>query len=183
MLSGQNQRGFTIVELLIVIVVIAILVAVTIVAYSGVQSRARDNIRYQDAKAIINALELYKIDNGKYPNMPATAAGATGCSAGGYNFSWAQDGTWLKLLVDGKYLPRVLLPPINDCSHFYSYIYRAASNYGCTTRTSNYYILQIVGTDGTMTPSDSTSYFKPCPETTVAWGSSASTWAFAKDDD
>ena len=36
-----NKRGFTIVELLIVIVVIAILAAISIVAYNGIQDRAR----------------------------------------------------------------------------------------------------------------------------------------------
>lgn len=178
----KRFSGFTIVELLIVIVVIAILAAISIVAYNGIQARARDNIRYQDAKAIMKAIELYKIDNGNYPNTPATTAGTTGCSAGGYNFSWATDGSWLKQLVDGKYLPKAPTPPVNDCSHYYSYIYRASTNYGCTTRTTNYYIFQVVGADGTTIPSDSTGYFKPCPETSVAWGSNSTVWAFAKDD-
>lgn len=41
MQRGQKQKGFTIVELLIVIVVIGILAAITIVAYNGIQERAR----------------------------------------------------------------------------------------------------------------------------------------------
>jgi len=43
MLRGQKQSGFTIVELLIVVVVIAILAAITIVAYNGIQNRAKSS--------------------------------------------------------------------------------------------------------------------------------------------
>jgi len=63
-----KQKGFTIVELLIVIVVIAILAAITIVSYNGVQSRAKDSSRDSGAKTIRTVLELYKADNGGYPN-------------------------------------------------------------------------------------------------------------------
>lgn len=62
-----KRKGFTIVELLIVIVVIGILAAITIVAYNGTQQRARDSQRESDVKTIVKALELYYIDNGKYP--------------------------------------------------------------------------------------------------------------------
>ncbi|MES2631152.1 MAG: prepilin-type N-terminal cleavage/methylation domain-containing protein [Patescibacteria group bacterium] len=41
---GRKQKGFTIVELLIVVVVIAILAAITIVAYNGISSRAKDSV-------------------------------------------------------------------------------------------------------------------------------------------
>lgn len=64
-----NQRGFTIVELLIVIVVIAILAAVTVVAYTGVQNRAHDTAVQNDLETIAKKFELYKIDSsaGLYP--------------------------------------------------------------------------------------------------------------------
>ena len=38
---SEKQKGFTIVELLIVIVIIGILAAITIVAYNGIQQRAQ----------------------------------------------------------------------------------------------------------------------------------------------
>lgn len=59
----QTPQGFTIVELLIVIVVIAILAAITIVAYNGIQQRAADSSRDSAARTIRHALELYKSDN------------------------------------------------------------------------------------------------------------------------
>lgn len=65
----ENRRnGFTIVELLIVIVVIAILAVITIVAYNGVQARARDSQLQSVANSWIKALRLYHVDHGSYPS-------------------------------------------------------------------------------------------------------------------
>lgn len=58
----KNTSGFTIVELLIVIVIIAILAAITIVAFSGIQSRARESKRISDARSVMKLIELYRID-------------------------------------------------------------------------------------------------------------------------
>lgn len=66
-LKTQATLGFTIVELLIVIVVIGILAAITIVAYNGIQGRARDAQRSSAMNNLKTAIELYYIDNGFYP--------------------------------------------------------------------------------------------------------------------
>jgi prepilin-type N-terminal cleavage/methylation domain-containing protein len=66
--KNKQQIGFTIVELLIVIVVVAILAAITIVAYNGIQSRARDAERSQDIISIQKVVELYYTDKGVYPS-------------------------------------------------------------------------------------------------------------------
>ncbi|MDT4867500.1 type II secretion system protein G [compost metagenome] len=55
----QKQSGFTIVELLIVIVVIGILAAITVVAYNGIQQRARDTERTTDIKQLHRSLERF----------------------------------------------------------------------------------------------------------------------------
>lgn len=64
----KTTSGFTIVELLIVIVVIAILAAISIVAYNGIQQRARDSEREQDMANVQKLLELFYADNGAFPN-------------------------------------------------------------------------------------------------------------------
>jgi len=64
-----NSRGFTIVELLIVIVVIGILAALVIVTYNGIQQKARDTERKTDINAIASHLEAYNAQNGRYPTL------------------------------------------------------------------------------------------------------------------
>jgi type II secretion system protein G len=73
--QNSKQLGFTIVELLIVIVVIAILAAITIVAYNGIQQRARDSSRTTAINGVMKALEFYKADNGNYPSVGTDNSG------------------------------------------------------------------------------------------------------------
>lgn len=64
-----RQKGFTIVELLIVIVVIGILAAIVIVAYSGIQVRANNTARYAELKAWKKQFQLYRAQEDTYPSM------------------------------------------------------------------------------------------------------------------
>lgn len=61
------SKGFTVVELLVVIVVIAILASITIVAYNGIQDQARFAKEQTDLKHINDAIIIYKSQNGQYP--------------------------------------------------------------------------------------------------------------------
>ena len=73
---AQKQTGFTIVELLIVIVVIAILAAITIVAYNGIQDRARVSTIQTDLTNIKKKMYLYQVDKGQYPDSTVSLADA-----------------------------------------------------------------------------------------------------------
>lgn len=64
----KKQTGFTIVELLIVIVVIAILATISVVAYNGIRERANVSTNQADLSALQKKAEVFKIDNGRYPN-------------------------------------------------------------------------------------------------------------------
>jgi len=71
--SGRSSPAFTIVELLIVIVIIAILAAITVVAFNGIQARARASAVSAALNQASKKLELYSIDNGGYPAALADA--------------------------------------------------------------------------------------------------------------
>ncbi len=75
--SYIKQQGFTIVELLIVIVVIGILATLVIVTFSGIQQRARDTQRQTDINAIQGHLEAYYASTGTYPTLAMLLDGGT----------------------------------------------------------------------------------------------------------
>ena len=66
-LKERKQQGFTIVELLIVIVVIGILAGLVITTYNGIQQKARNTERTTDLKTFQSQLEAYYANNGRYP--------------------------------------------------------------------------------------------------------------------
>lgn len=67
--TKAQQKGFTIVELLIVIAVIGILAALVLNTFVGVQRRARDTERQTDINAIATQLEVYYNEEGHYPTL------------------------------------------------------------------------------------------------------------------
>ena len=72
--SRRNSSGFTIVELLIVVVVIAILAAISIVAYTGIQNRANDSAAQSDITNFAKKIQLYYAEYGAYPDGNNTGA-------------------------------------------------------------------------------------------------------------
>jgi prepilin-type N-terminal cleavage/methylation domain-containing protein len=104
--TNLRGRGFTIVELLIVVVVIAILAAITVVAFNGIQQRARDSRRADDLTTIKKVLFLYQAVNG---GVKATYSYGGNGAGGGWNIS--SNTNWLTFLEpDYGKMPR---DPVN----------------------------------------------------------------------
>lgn len=72
----QDRRGFTIVELLIVIVVIGILAAITLVAFNGVQTRTANTKTVSAAAAWAKAFHLYYTEHGAWPGTTRACLGS-----------------------------------------------------------------------------------------------------------
>lgn len=92
--------GFTIVELLIVIVVIGILAAISIVAYNGIQQRARDANRRSNVDNIAKTIGLVVAEYGR-----GSLAEGSGCGGNGNGSGW-----FVKSVADSLY-PK----DIKDC--------------------------------------------------------------------
>jgi prepilin-type N-terminal cleavage/methylation domain-containing protein len=116
----KNRIGFTIVELLIVIVVIGILAAISLVAYNGVQQKTKNAKTISAVEKYAKLLSMYKVDNGNHPS-------ASSCIGVGYpggrcrsDGNYVENGNNLNTSLLAPYLKNT--PPSPD-----------------TTVTSNYY--------------------------------------------
>ena len=86
-----KAQGFTIVELLIVVVVIAILAAITIVSYNGITARANSSAAQSMASSVIKKSELYNTDDST-SGYPSTI-GALNNSSKPFNLTGVSSGT------------------------------------------------------------------------------------------
>ncbi len=63
-----KNSGFSLVELLITVSIIAILIAIGVASYATINRQSRDTKRKSDIEQIRSALEMYRADNGSYPS-------------------------------------------------------------------------------------------------------------------
>jgi general secretion pathway protein G len=117
-MSTERKMGFTIVELLVVIVVIGILAAIVIVTYNGVQTRARDVDRKNDLAQIAKSLHLYATDNSDYISATGSCtSGYNGTGGGWYHNDYDGAGPWKSIstcLIDGGYMSKPLNDPLSS---------------------------------------------------------------------
>ena len=75
-LDGNSEHGFTIIELLVVIIIIGILLAIAVPSYLGFRDRAAHNAAKANLRTALPSAEAYYADNGTYVGMNAAALAA-----------------------------------------------------------------------------------------------------------
>ncbi len=110
----SNSRGFTIIELLVVISIIAILASVTMASLISARVKARDTRRGEDVHQIQTALALYYTDCHRFPTT-LTASANTGCPSG---------------ITLGNFLNPVPLDPTTNAPYAYAGL---GSGVNCTS--------------------------------------------------
>jgi prepilin-type N-terminal cleavage/methylation domain-containing protein len=108
----QKLPGFTIVELLIVIVIIGILAAITIVAYNGIQDRAKSTTLMSDLTVSAKQLRLDQITNNAFPATVAAANNNQGLKA--------SPGTSYTYTVNNAVTPQTFCLSATNGSQVYS---------------------------------------------------------------
>ena len=114
----KNQKGFTIIELIVVIAIIAVLAAVVLVNVQGYIAKARNAKRLSDITGYIKALTLYYADNSSYPNgslcclgsvanngNPTGSSCGSGCAANAALASYIPGAPGANLIVNGAVQP------------------------------------------------------------------------------
>lgn len=96
-----KNKGFTLIELMVVMAIIGILVGLTLTAFVGSRKSARDGKRKADLEEIRSALEMCRTDTGSYPGS-VSFGGSLTCG-----------GT--------TYMGFVPVDPINSSPYIYTY--------------------------------------------------------------
>ncbi|MBP9691116.1 type II secretion system protein [Candidatus Woesebacteria bacterium] len=148
MCKFETKRGFTLVELIVVIAIIGLLATVGVSSYSNVLKSGRDTKRIQDANEIWKKLLIYKIQNG---NTPSTSSyGECSSQCGCWDSSSADtdgDGKpFVDFLVDTGVLEKSPVDPQESttagCGNYDYYTY-PAGEYSCDATRGTYMVLGI----------------------------------------
>ncbi len=120
----KQKKGFTLIEILIVVAIIAILASVVLVGLGPTQEAGRDARRISDLSEVQNGLELYYNKCGIYPSATAGSCVAVTLGSDGVSAYKAMSAA---LIAQGIGVSSVPVDPSNVAPHQYSYAENGAS--------------------------------------------------------
>lgn len=134
MKRSNKQQGFTLIELVVVVSILAILGGALIPRITERMAKSRDARRLSDIQAVRTAIEAYYLDKGEFPMANTNPA------YGGWDVS--HDGNFIQVLRDRGYLPEDARDPVNNDTYHYRYYVYSNGSYGCVGATK-YYVLGV----------------------------------------
>lgn len=151
-----KRRGFTLIELILVILIIGILASIMIVAYNGVQARARDAIRKNDIASLAKQIEIYATQN---QTWNAACGDTTNTMSGYTNVTYGSNPTITSCLKSFDSSNKQLNDPsgcvsLTDTASTCNQSIRGAyAAYNTIATNSHYYLvakLETLGSDQSM---------------------------------
>ena len=146
--QSAGTSGFSLIELVVVVMIMTILAGVIIPAVADRQALARDARRLTDMRTLQNAIEAYCLDTGDYPVVE---------NAGVWDDS--SNGKLIPELVDSGYIREPILDPINDATYQYKYFVYSNGSSGCVG-DKKFYVLGILNFEVASTATENSGYFK-----------------------
>lgn len=143
-----NNRGFTLVELLVAVGIIGVLASVSIVSINSVRQKARDAKRVADVKTVMNALEMYASDNsGRYPDLGGNLGSTNLVILCGSADGWEDAGN---CSAGTNYMAKVNTDP-GRTNYVYAGLPATCDNTGATKCTDYTLTFTLEGNTGSFT--------------------------------
>ncbi|MCD8561586.1 type II secretion system GspH family protein [Candidatus Saccharibacteria bacterium] len=142
----KSVGGFTIVELLIVIVVIAILAAITVVAYTGIQTQAKNTKTISAVTAWAKGIRLYEAEKGELPSISSCLGDMNTYDGNGrcWNSStWTVNQSFLDAM--GEYMGNFPSPDVSQIDSI-NYPDRRGAFYHVASGNVYYIWVMLLGT-------------------------------------
>lgn len=116
----RSKRGFTLVELLVVVVVLAVLAAIVLPKFMDSGSRSKESAQKSDLKIIRNAVQLFYTDTGYYPSTLTDLTRDDGTTAKIWNGT-AEASLTTTTDYHGPYLQEVPDDPVKNVAFTYDH--------------------------------------------------------------
>lgn len=146
----KAQKGFTIIELLIVIAIIAILALLVLNNFQGAQAKARDQQRTTDINNIHGKLEEFYNEHNAYPST-FTAATFPGIDEGSLTDPIGSNTISINAAVADAAAADAVAAPSSDTTTTASYIYIPYPS-GCTDNCTGYRLKSFIEKPSSTTP-------------------------------
>ncbi|MBI4066668.1 prepilin-type N-terminal cleavage/methylation domain-containing protein [Candidatus Gottesmanbacteria bacterium] len=112
LVAFKRDKGFTMIEVLVASIIIAVLVAIGVVSYASINRRSRDAKRKSDLEQMRSALEMFRADYGAYPAVNTSDFGSAG------NLNTGSDTTGL---ID-DYMNAIPTDPLSTAGYYFQAI-------------------------------------------------------------